>query len=84
MQANGTNLTSKNICLTESNVFNKNNNIIPNEISKLFNKVYDSNFLLMINELSISILNFHKLFNKQSKTLKNIFNEIENKNNDLI
>lgn len=83
MQVNNeSNSLSKSNSLTESNLninnFNYNKNISQNEISQIFNKVYDSNFLLLINELSISILNLHKSFDKQSNTFKSILKEIEN------
>ena len=84
MQTNEINLTPKNEskirALTEIN----NNILTKSEISQLFNKVYDSNFLSMINELSISIQNFHKFYVIQSSILKSLFNEKPNKIYDNI
>ena len=84
MQTNESNLTPKSDstmrCVTEIN--NNNNILAKNEISQLFNKVYDSNFLSMINELSISIQNFHKSYVNQSNILKSLFKENLEKIND--
>ena len=80
MQGNELNLTPKNkspIVSIRESIKNENKN----EIIQLFNKVYDRNFLSMINELSISILNYHKTFVKQSNLFKNLFIEKDNKEN---
>ena len=85
MQTNEQNLTPKTassmISLTEAN--NKHDNLKTNEISQLFNKVYDSNFLSMINELSICIQNFHKYYLNYSNIIKTLFNVNEDSNNNL-
>ena len=85
MQTNEQNLTPKTassmISLTEAN--NKHDNLKTNEISQLFNKVYDTNFLSMINELSICIQNFHKYYLNYSNIIKTLFNVNEDSNNNL-
>ena len=85
MQTNEQNLAPKTvssmISLTETN--NKHDNLKTNEISQLFNKVYDSNFLSMINELSICIQNFHKYYLNYSNIIKTLFNGNEDNNDNL-
>ena len=65
-------LKSNNQINNEQSIVNQNDKI------QMFNKIYDSTFLIMINELSISIQNFHKSYINQSNIIKSIFNEIEN------
>ena len=79
MKKNELNLTPKSTT-SISSITEPNNNSIKEEISEIFNKVYDRNFLSFINELSISILKFHKSFEKQSYTFKSLLNEINNQN----
>ena len=81
MKKNELNFTPKNASLTTS-ITEPNNNSIKDEISQIFNKVYDRNFLSFINELSISILKFHKSFDNQSNIFKNLLNEIDKQNNE--
>ena len=59
---------------------NELSNIILKDTIQTFNKIYDSNFLIMINELAISIQNYHKNYVNHSNLIKAIFNEIENEN----
>ena len=44
----------------------------------IFNNIYDRNFLILINELAISIQNYHKNYIDQSNLIKTLLNEIEN------
>ena len=81
MKKNELNFTPKIASLTTS-ITKPNNNSIKDEISQIFNKVYDRNFLSFINELSISILKFHKSFDNQSNIFKNLLNEIDKQNNE--
>ena len=87
MQDNESAMTPKNQSTIISNTeSNKNDDInSKNEISQIFNKVYDSTFLSMINELSISIQNYHKNFLYLSNMIKSLFNEITKENeNDIL
>ena len=74
------NLTAKN---ASSNIINtdqndRNKSFTQVEITQLFNKVYDNNFLMIINELSTSIQSFHKSFVNQSNIIKSLFQQLEN------
>jgi len=74
------NLTAKN---SSSNIINtdqndRNKSFTQVEITQLFNKVYDNNFLMIINELSTSIQSFHKSFVNQSNIIKSLFLQLEN------
>ncbi len=86
MQSNESDLTTKNtssvITCSEPNI--NNNILIQNEIRQYFNKIYDSNFLMMINELSSSIQSFRKSFVVQSNIIKSFFKEKENENKEMI
>ena len=86
MQSNVSDLTTKNtssvITCSEPNI--NNNILIQNEIRQYFNKIYDSNFLMMINELSSSIQSFRKSFVVQSNIIKSFFKEKENENKEMI
>ena len=80
------NLTAKN---ASSNIINtdqndRNKRFTQVEITQLFNKVYDNNFLMIINELSTSIQSFHKSFVSQSNIIKSIFQQLENNQNDSL
>ena len=80
------NLTAKN---ASSNIINtdqndRNKRFTQVEITQLFNKVYDNNFLMIINELSTSIQSFHKSFVSQSNIIKSIFQQLENNQIDSL
>ena len=71
---------------TESFIINndiKNNNI-PNisnqkELSQLFNSLYDSNFLIIINEVSSQIQSFYKSSTTQFSIIKSLLEQNDNK-----
>ena len=80
------NLTEKN---ASSNIINtdqndRNKSFTQVEITQLFNKVYDNNFLMIINELSTSIQSFHKSFVNQSNVIKSLFQQMENNQADSL
>ena len=80
------NLTEKN---ASSNILNtdqndRNKSFTQVEITQLFNKVYDNNFLMIINELSTSIQSFHKSFVNQSNVIKSLFQQMENNQADSL
>ena len=61
----------------------KNNNITntlnQNELSQLFNNLYDSNFLVIINEVSSQIQSFYKSSIIQFSIIKSLLSQNENK-----
>ena len=62
----------------------RNNNNIPNmsnqsELSQLFNNLYDSNFLIIINEVSSQIQSFYKSSTIQFSIIKSLLSQNENK-----
>ena len=54
-------------------------NLNQNELSKIFNTLYDSNFLILINELSTQIQSLYKSSNNNFSLIKAFF---ENENNE--
>ena len=50
-----------------------------NEFAQMFNKLYDSNFLAIINDLSSQIQSFYKSSNTQFNIMKSLFTQNENK-----
>ena len=59
----------------------RNNNNIPNmsnqsELSQLFNNLYDSNFLIIINEVSSQIQSFYKSSTIQFSIIKSLLSPI--------
>lgn len=73
---------STNIATIDQNDSNKS--FTQAEITQLFNKVYDNNFLMIINELSTSIQSFHKSFVNQSNIIKSLFQQLENRQIDSL
>ncbi len=49
-----------------------------NEFAQMFNKLYDSNFLAIINDLSSQIQSFYKSSNTQFNIMKSFFTQNEN------
>ena len=49
-----------------------------NEFAQMFNKLYDSNFLALINDLSSQIQSFYKSSNTQFNIMKSLFTQNEN------
>ena len=58
---------------------NLQNNYTQKEFSQIFNKIYDSNFLVIINELSSQIQSFYKSSNTQFNIIKSFFSNNEDK-----
>ena len=84
-------MSKKELTLTKENTLSftlnqdiKTNNNIQNiytqkEFSQIFNKIYDSNFLVIINELSSQIQSFYKSSNTQFNIIKSFFSNNEDK-----
>ena len=84
-------MNKKELTLTKENTLSfalnqdiKTNNNIQNnynqkEFSQIFNKIYDSNFLVIINELSSQIQSFYKSSNTQFNIIKPFFSNNEDK-----
>ena len=67
--------------LTLSNKSILDNNSKQKELSQIFNNLYDSNFLTIINELSSQIQSFHKSSTANFKTINLLLSQNEIKNN---
>ena len=83
-------MNKKELILTKENILsfslyqdikiknNIQNNFKQNEFAQIFNKLYDSNFLVIINELSSQIQSFYKSSNTQFNIMKEFFSKNEN------
>ena len=56
---------------------NITNTLNQNELSQLFNNLYDSNFLIIINEVSTQIQSFYKSSNIQFSIIKSLLSQNE-------